>query len=459
MPRLTAAYGLLSLVLWGHALGGPAAQAPQSATPADAVTAFVDVNVVPMDRERVLQHATVLVQDGRILAIGGALSYPKSARVIDGHGSAFLSPGLADMHSHSDTREDLSVYLANGVTTVLNMGDASSEFMDHTRPKLNEGRIAGPHVYAAFRVDGSPRYGGFVIATPEEARAIVPIAMTNGYDFIKVYNDLSPECFEALIAEARSRHLAIVGHGVTRVGLERQLAEGQALVAHTEEFLYTTFGALGDSAPSADRIPEVIAFIKHSGAYVTADLNTYQTIARQWGRPEVRRTLQQQAQTRYLSPGEQLAWGEEDYDHRAGSIDAKAAFLRVFTKALSDAAVPLVAGTDAPSIPGLVPGFSLHDDLRSLEDAGLTRYQVLAVATRVPGEFIQKNVAGSEPFGTVTPGARADLILSAHNPLDDLSTLREPLGVMARGRWFPNSQLHELLDEVVRRYEGASLER
>src|SRR4029077_17090395 len=130
--------------------------------------------------------------------------------------------------------------------------------------------------------------------------------------------------------------------------------------------------------------------------------------------------------------------------------DAKVAFLKHFIKALSDAGIPLVTGTDTPVIPGLVPGFSLQDALRRLEEAGLTRYQVLSAATRVPGEFIQKYVPGSEPFGTIAPGSRADLVLSAGNPLDDLSTLRTPLGVMVRGRWFTGAQLQELLADLVK---------
>ncbi len=418
-------------------------------------TAFVDVNVVPMDSERVLQRQTVLVQEGRISAIGRDLPLPPGTRIISGHGRAYLSPGLADMHTHSATRADLAVYLANGVTTVLNMGGASSEFMDGVRPAVNEGRIPGPHVYAAFRVDGSPRYGNFVVTTPDEARAVVALARTNGYDFIKVYNDLSPECFAALIEAGQREHMAIVGHGITRVGLERQLAAGQVLVAHTEEFLYTTFGALGDAAPSAALIPGAIAFIRRSGAYVTADLNTYQTIARQWGQPRVLESLMHEDAVRYVSPAQRLAWRAGDYSGRPGTLAAKVAFLRRFTRAMSDAGVPLVTGTDAPSIAGLAPGYSLHQDLRALQEAGLTRYQALAAATRVPGEFVHAYVPGSDRFGTVAPGSRADLVLSAANPLADLSTLGKPVGVMARGTWYPAARLRQLLHGVAARYDAA----
>jgi hypothetical protein len=444
-------------LLFALALSRPTlAQAPRAQR--SAPTAFVAVNVVPMDSERVLANQTVLVEDGRIVAIGRAVKIPAGARIIDGHGMAFLSPGLADMHTHADTRNDLAVYLANGVTSVLNMGDASPGFIAQTRPAVNAGRLPGPHVYAAFVIDGSPRYGHFMVTTPDEARWAVRLARTNGYDFIKVYNDLSPACFQALVDEARRLGMKVVGHGVTRVGLERQLDAGQIMVAHTEEFLYTVFtspGAPAPDAPDPARIPGVIAFLERDHAVVTADLNTYATIADQWGHPDIVAHFLAMPTACYLAPRWRLAWRRADYATRTGSLAPKLHFLARFTKAMSDAGVPLVTGTDAPTIPGLVPGFSLHQNLHALEQAGLSRYQVLAAATREPGELIRRSIPGAERFGTVTPGNRADLVLTATNPLLDLGTLRKPLGVMAAGRWFDASELQAMRDQVARDYDSA----
>src|SRR4051794_26571933 len=152
-----------TLLLIGFALSSVCAAAERE------VTAFVHVNVVPMDRERVLADETVLIDKGIIVAIGSDLVVPSGARVIDGR-EKFLSPGLADMHSHSDTREEMKVYLANGVTTILNLGGASSEFIDQLMPLVNRGERPGPHVYAALRIDGTPQFGQLVVKTPEEAR-------------------------------------------------------------------------------------------------------------------------------------------------------------------------------------------------------------------------------------------------------------------------------------------------
>lgn len=422
--------------------------------------AFVHVNVVPLATDGVLSDQTVVVEDGRIQAVGRDVAIPAGATVIDGHATAYLSPGLADMHTHSDTRADMAVYLANGVTSVLNMGEASNGFVGRTKPAANRAEIPSPHVYTAFRLDGSPRYGSFVVTTPDEARWAVRLARTNGHDFIKVYNDLSPAAFDALIDETRLQGLPIVGHGITRVGLARQLAAGQLMVAHAEEFFYTVFdidtSKDGNAVPDDAQIHAVVDMVKRSRAFVTADLATYAAIARQWGQPTVVDAFLRAPESRYVSPQDRISWALEDYARRAGSLDRRLAFLGRFIKAMSDAGVPLITGTDAPSIPGMAPGFSLHDDMDRLVAAGLTREQVLAAASRAPGRMIGRALPGQVPFGTVTPGTRADLILSEANPLDGLATLRTPLGVMADGRWYDQARLQSLLQGVARRYAEAA---
>jgi len=95
-------------------------------------------------------------------------------------------------------------------------------------------------------------------------------------------------------------------------------------------------------------------------------------------------------------------------------------------------------------------GHSIHDDLRNMVQSGLTPYQALSAGTGVPGEFIKKLVPGADSFGTVQVGERADLLLLNHNPLDSVENVREPVGVMAAGRWMPASFLHRRLDTFAR---------
>lgn len=428
---------------------------PVAAQPVARI-AFVGANIVPMDRDRVLRDQTILVENGRIAAIGPNLAIPADARRIDARG-LWLSPGLADLHTHVQTRDDLAIYLSYGVTSVLHMGEASNAFAGRTRIAANDGAIPAPHIYTALAVDGSPRYGHLVVTTPEEARAAVLLARTNGYAFIKVYNNLSPQAFAALVAAGREFGLPVIGHTVTAMGgLDRQLAAGQLLVAHAEEFIYSHFFApdfdSGQRVPPDSAIPGAVALMKRTGAFGTADLVTYGTIAQQWGKPAAVQAWLASPEARWLSPRYRLDWPNAGYDKREGDLMPRAAFLARLVKAFADADIPQISGTDAPTIPGLFIGDSLHRNLALLEGAGLTRYQALATATRNAGAFIAHARPGEIPFGTLVPGARADLVLTRANPLDDLSTLRQPLGVMAHGVWRDRAALDALLAPIANRY-------
>lgn len=422
---------------------------------ANAAVAFVNVDVVPMDSNRVLRDQTVIVEGGRIAAVGRGLQVPAGVKIIDGKGR-YLSPGLADMHNHSETREDLALFLANGITTMLNLGEAPNNFVGRTRLAVEKGDVPGPRVLLALAVDGSPQYGHLVVATPEDARAAVRIAKANGYGFIKVYNNLSPDVFAAVMAAARTDGLAVVGHGVRSVGLEKQLGAGQAMVAHAEEFFYAFFTPPGapqtNAAPGMERIPQAIALLKRTGAFVVADLHNYATIADQFGKPEVVAAYLREPEARYLSPADRLGWINSSYQDKKVDLSERVVFLRSFIKAMADAGVPLMNGGDAPTIPGLVAGFSVHRNLAMLERAGLSRFQILSLATRVPGEFVNRYAPAEAPVGTVSVGSRADLILTDSNPLDGLATLERPLGVMANGRWYDAAELKALLDGVAAKY-------
>src|SRR3546814_9108310 len=133
------------------------------------------------------------------------------------------------------------------------MGEATNAFAGRTRIAVNKGAVPGPHIFTALAVDGDPQYGHLVIKTTEDARTIVGIAKANGYSFIKAYTNLSAGAFAALAEEAKAPGIGIVGHNVKAVGLARQLAAGQAMVAHAEEFFYGLFPEQAAADPESGR--------------------------------------------------------------------------------------------------------------------------------------------------------------------------------------------------------------
>lgn len=438
------------------------AACPAAAEPApSATTAFAHVNVVPMDGERVLTDQTVVVRDGVIAAIGKDAPVPPEATVIEARGQ-WLSPGLADMHIHSETPDELAIYLANGVTTVLDMGGARQSLVGRNAPRANRGEIAAPHVYTSWLVDGTADYNGLVLDTPEQARAFPALAKAQGYDFIKVYVGLTPPVYAALAQAAESADMPIVGHGVRSVRIDHQLAQGQAMIAHLEEFFYSYMfppdEGGGENVPPDARIAEAVALVKKLDATITADPLTYRTIALLAGHPERGEAIVAEPEFALLPEHRRMQWRSSDYFDKTFKLLPRADFERRLVKAFADGGVRLILGTDAPTIPGLFPGVSVHDQLDELRAAGLTPYQALATATSGPGDFIAKTKGGT-PFGRVAVGQRADLILSDANPLEGLATLRSPRGVMAAGRWYDAAKLANLQEEVAERYRRADTQR
>jgi hypothetical protein len=112
-------------------------------------------------------------------------------------------------------------------------------------------------------------------------------------------------------------------------------------------------------------------------------------------------------------------------------------YAAVLTLALHRAGVPLLAGTDAYGFPLVPPGRSMTVELELLAEAGIPAFEVLRSATVEPARFLGRE----QEFGSVAIGQRADLLLLAGNPLDDIRMLREPRGVMLRGQWLPRAEL------------------
>ena len=110
------------------------------------------------------------------------------------------------------------------------------------------------------------------------------------------------------------------------------------------------------------------------------------------------------------------------------------------------AAAKILAGSDSPN-PLIVHGFALHDELAYLRETGLSNFEVLRAATTHPAEFLRTK-RHNTTWGTITPGARADLLIVDGNPLEDLSHLATPRGVVLRGSWYPRESLEMMLEHV-----------
>ena len=403
--------------------------------------AIVGANVLPMDREQVLRDQTIVIANGRILRMGPRTSAVVSAaRTIDGRGK-YLLPGLVDAHTHMRLRSDAAQFVAAGVTTIFDLGSFDESGLMALRDSIDRALILGPSILMAYFVDGpATARGRRTIQTEADARAAVSDAKRKGFQFIKAYLSIAETPALALLDEAKRQHMAVIGHGIRSIGVERGLASGQTAVAHAEEYFYAAVRDLSN----VEEWTRAAQYTKSSGGYVIPNLSAYEIIERQWGRPRVLDSIIRLPRTREIGAFWRQQWSRGSYTSRPGSLDGRTQILRTFTKQLADLGVPLMVGTDAPGIPGLFPGPSVYLDCEQLRLAGLSPYQVLSAATRVPGEFVKRFVPNTVPFGVIAPGRRADLVLLGENPLENLSTIQRPLGVVVRGKWLPSTTLDSL---------------
>jgi hypothetical protein len=249
--------------------------------------------------------------------------------------------------------------------------------------------------------------------------------------------------------KAKKENISVIGHGVRAPGMQGILSSGQVMIAHAEEYLYTFF----DNALDDSKIQEAVTLTKNAGAYVTPNLCTYETIARQWGNAAELQRMLSLPEMKYVSPKwRDNFWKQFDFTTRNGNINAQYAFLKKLTKAFYDGGVPLLLGSDTPFMTAQANGFAIHDDIRNLIESGLTPYEALSVGTKNAGEFINKYVAGSKPFGLVKVGYKADLLLLQANPLTDTKALKDRVGVMINGRWLSETKLKEDMEALAKSF-------
>ncbi|MBM3145435.1 MAG: amidohydrolase family protein [Chloroflexi bacterium] len=212
------------------------------------LVAFTHVNVIPMDSERVLEDQTVIVRDGVIESLGSSeqVQVPREALVVDGQGK-YLMPGLVDMHIHIQYENDMLLLVANGVTSVRNMWGSTGKmlrfgFPDQLvlRKQIEQGKLFGSTIYSAGpTMEGSPSFHPLagVFDTPESARESVKWQASQGYDFIKVYDHLSPDVYRAIIETAQEEGIPVVGHVPFAIGLDGVLASGQRTIEHLTGYI------------------------------------------------------------------------------------------------------------------------------------------------------------------------------------------------------------------------------
>jgi imidazolonepropionase-like amidohydrolase len=422
---------------------------------------FRNVNVIPMDKDRVVPNQVVVVKDGRISLIGDAtmVKYSANATVIDGTGK-YLMPGLTEMHAHVPPIDDIEpmkkvvlLFALKGVTTIRGMLGHPRHL--ELRTKLQSGEILGPRLYTS-----GPSINGQTASNVPTSIKMVRDQKAAGYDFLKLHPGLTLENFNAIVQTAKEVRIPFAGHVSFKVGVWRAIDAGYASIDHMDGFVEGLVPGIENIpeqqvglfamfiAQQADttQIPKLMKGLREHQVWVVPT----QSLAERWISPaRSPEALGQDPEMIYMQPNTVSNWVNtkktlmNNPNYRAPEVERYVALRRKLIKACQQQGVGLLLGSDAPQVFD-VPGFSLHHELGYMVKAGLTPYEALRTGTVNPARFFKQ-----EDAGVIKAGAIADLILLNSNPLKNIEASSDIAGVCLAGRWLSNAYIDAALKKLA----------
>ena len=282
---------------------------------------------------------------------------------------------------------------------------------------------------------------------------------------------------------AKKHQLYTIGHIPFAVGLDGVIAAGMDEIAQVEELSFELidfdrtknlksddwlpyiinnaiqqnkislgFNIKDLNNDQRERLSSVINKLKSANIPVCTTLVVDDVIVQKLFEPD---QFLARSESRYLPQKYQQAFlqGKEKHQIQFKGIRELVPFKYGLDKTLlielHRAGIPLVLGTDAGTgSMGIVPGFSIHDELRILTENGFTPYEAIAAGTKHAADVVA-TMTGKDDFGTIEVGKRADLILVNKNPLEKVSHIKNYRGVMAGGNWYDKAYLQAIIDPAL----------
>jgi imidazolonepropionase-like amidohydrolase len=412
---------------------------------------------------------TVVVEGDRISQVGaGGGRVPAGAHVIDGTGK-FLIPGLWDMHIHAffgdwvpGAREvTLPLFVANGVTGVRDMG-SDLDLILPVRQDVARGTLLGPRLVVSGPMLDGPKAkfpSSISIATPDDGRRAVAMLADRGVDFIKIQSFVPRDAYLAIAEECRKRRIVFAGHVPDKIRASEASDAGQKSFEHligVFEGSSTAEEAFLEGSKGPARFLETYDAAKEASLIrLLAKNATWQCPTLYWERglwliDSI--DVAKDPDARYAP----ASWRQKTWptftkgilkDLATDPLPVREKFVEhelSIVKKLHRADVPFLAGTDTPAGVGVMPGFSVHEELQRFVAAGFTPIEALRTATINPAKFLGK----LDELGTVEKGKLADLVLLDANPLEDIRNTRRIAAVVSNGRYFSREQLDRILADI-----------
>ena len=434
------------------------------------------VTVIDVTRGRAKSEMTVMLEGEHINALGRGsnIKVPQSAQVIDATGK-YLIPGLWDMHVHEWNKEVFfPLFIANGLTGLRDMFSPLPP-IKQWRAEMAAGTTVGPRIFAAgIFVDGPYPFCKpctIAVNNADEGRNAVLKVKEMGADFVKVYSMVPRDAYFAIADEAKRQNMVFAGHVPEFVSAAEASDAGQKSIEHLMGILVACSASEAELRKEneaklrAEGIRQDTVLLEQAAALNSFDKNKASALFARfvkngtWVCPTLtvlravafsgEADFRNDPRIKYIPDFLKQQFWEDAYGWKEHTPEFNAQAKRVYQKQLETvgmmnrAGVRIIAGTDTPNA-YVFPGFSLHDELALLVQAGLTPAEALRTATINPAKYfdIEKSL------GTVEKGKIADLVLLDANPLMDINNTRKIAAVIVGGRYFPKETLEEMLADV-----------
>jgi imidazolonepropionase-like amidohydrolase len=440
---------LAMLLAWVPLSSAAAPQQPSNTSM--GVTALTHVRVIDGTGRTPLENATVLIEGNHILAIQpGSGALPAGAQVLDLQGDTVM-PGLINAHGHlalvvdgqnsataytaENVLAELRQYESYGVTAMLSLG-VNRDLLYSIRKQQAQGKLDGATVFTADRGIGVPDAAPGLPAAPDqlyrpastdEARAAVDAMARRHADIVKIWVDslggtkptMQPEIYRAVIEEAHKHHLRVAAHVYYLADAKSLVNDGVDVLAHSVRDKPVDQELIAEM--KRRRVWYIPTFTVDESFYIYAEHPGFMQIEffKNAVPSGLLTTLSSDAYAQKVSQDPNTPRHKADFAMDQQNL-----------KALYDAGILVGFGTDSGAMPTRIPGFSEHRELEDLVQAGLTPMQAIVCATRSNATLL--GITATR--GTLQPGKRADLIVLAANPLDDITNTRTIVTIFHDGR-------------------------
>jgi imidazolonepropionase-like amidohydrolase len=445
----------------------------------NGILVIKNASIIDVINNKVVRDKVVVIEGNRIISVDSRASIPKQAMIIDAKGK-YLIPGLWDMHTHSLRKGRIEyffpLFIANGVTGIRDMAsDMSLDEIMTIRNDIEKQTIIGPRLYCVTGrvLDGPPQPDTALFTYPADtgaAKRIVQSYKKQGAGFIKVYNMLAKDIYLAIASESKKNDIPFAGHVPFSVTATEASNVGQRSIEHLSGLHISS--SSNEAELRADLAKsQSTNFVQSNKKSTEVNFNAAQNYNKEkalvlfstfvrnetWQCPTLRNLqivtthadldrLMNDDRIKYFPDSLKENWKRVVLLRKTGDSLQRAIYFKQCLRLVAEmqqAGVKILAGTDL-SNNFLMPGFSLHDELALMVEAGLSPFESLQTATINPAKFLNRE----KELGSIESGKIADLILLDDNPLKNIGNTKKIYAVIVNGKLLNRTDLDTLLTRV-----------